>query len=155
TDAPGLIAALSARGIALAGASAMVLGAGGTARGAVWALCDAGARVSVWNRTPERALALCDELGGTAVERPVEADLLIQCTAAGMEAGSELPLVGVPLGSFQAVVDFVYTERGSALLAAAEAAGTATVDGLELLVRQGALSFEQFTGMSAPLPVMA
>ena len=64
TDAPALIAALP---FSAAGTNALVLGAGGSARAAVWALLDAGAReVRVWNRTPERAVALCAELGGAA-----------------------------------------------------------------------------------------
>ena len=65
TDAPALIAALP---IEIAGAAALVLGAGGAARAAVWALRDAGAgEVRVWNRTPERARELCAQLGGTPV----------------------------------------------------------------------------------------
>ena len=62
TDAPALMRALP---FAPAGLTALVLGAGGSARAAVWALLDAGAReVRVWNRTEERAVALCAELGG-------------------------------------------------------------------------------------------
>ena len=63
TDAPGMVAALP---IPVAGRTALVLGAGGSARAAVWALLDAGAReVRVWNRTPERARELAADLGAT------------------------------------------------------------------------------------------
>jgi shikimate dehydrogenase len=89
TDAPGLIAALgrSPRGI-----SAVVLGAGGSARAVVWALLDGGAsRVSVWNRTPARALALAGELGADAVRAPVSADLLVNCTSVGLELSANDP----------------------------------------------------------------
>jgi shikimate dehydrogenase len=160
TDGPGLVAALAARPLALAGATAQVLGAGGTARAAVWALRDAGVDVRVWNRTAGRARELCAELGGRPVPEPGPADLLVQTTAAGLTEGSELPdfkvLAGNAdgLGSFKTVVDFVYKHGGSALGQAAERHGVTVIDGLELLVRQGALSFELFTQTPAPIAVM-
>jgi shikimate dehydrogenase len=147
----------------LAGASALVLGAGGTARAAVWALLDAGATsVKVWNRTPERAQALCAELGGNVVTEAVGADVLVNTTTVGLDPGTDgfagLPLTADDLSPerYRAVVDFVYQAGGTPLLRAArERLGAgATLDGLELLVRQGALSFEQFTGYPAPLAAM-
>lgn len=161
TDAPALQGAL-AELLPLAGASALVLGAGGTARAAIWALLDAGAAtVSVWNRTPERAAQLCRELGGRAVEEAVTADVLVNTTTVGLDASASdgfegLPLVADDLSRYRVVVDFVYRAGGTPLLQAArERLGeAATLDGLELLVRQGALSFEQFTGRPAPLAVM-
>src|SRR5271167_4076964 len=82
TDAPGLIAAL---GRSPQGLRALVLGAGGSARAAVWALREAGAsEVSVWNRTAERAAALASELGVRAVAAPEPADLLVNCTSVGL-----------------------------------------------------------------------
>jgi shikimate dehydrogenase len=160
TDAPALQDALG-EVLPLAGASALVLGAGGTARAAVWALLDAGAvSVHVWNRTPERALALCDELGGSVVGEAVDADVLVNTTTVGLDPDGDgftgLPLGADDLGRYRAVVDFVYQAGGTPLLRAArERLGkAATLDGLELLVRQGALSFEQFTGRPAPLAVM-
>ena len=64
---------------------AQVLGAGGSARAAVWALRDAGAaEVSVWNRTPERAERLAEQLGARAVRAPQAADLLVNCTSVGL-----------------------------------------------------------------------
>ncbi|MGN6871773.1 MAG: shikimate dehydrogenase family protein, partial [Solirubrobacteraceae bacterium] len=75
TDAPGLIAALP---VNPADRTALVLGAGGSARAVVWALLDAGAaEVRVWNRTSERAKTLTAELGGTPVEHASPADLLV------------------------------------------------------------------------------
>ena len=88
TDAPGLIAAL---GVSPRGMSALVLGAGGSARAAVWALREAGAsEVSVWNRTPERARALARDLGVRAVSHPERADMLINCTSVGLERSDPL-----------------------------------------------------------------
>jgi shikimate dehydrogenase len=160
TDAPALQAALGGM-LPLTGATALVLGAGGTARAAVWALLDAGAgSVSVWNRTVERAGQLCAELGGTVVPEAVEADVLINTTTIGLDPSADgfdgLPLGPGELDRYRAVVDFVYQDGGTPLLRAARKrlGEAATLDGLELLVRQGALSFEQFTGRQAPLQVM-
>src|SRR5262249_17076888 len=86
TDAPGFIAAL---GGSPRGRRALVVGAGGSARAVVWALREEGAaEVSVWNRTPERARALADELGVRAVASPAAADLLVNCTSVGLETAS-------------------------------------------------------------------
>jgi shikimate dehydrogenase len=155
TDAPGLLAALP---VDPAGRTALVLGAGGSARAAVWALRGAGAEVYVWNRTPVRAEHLCSELGGQAVERLTPADLLVNCTAAGLQdpEGSfkEMPLNADEIGAFTVLADFVYSDRETALVSAARARGLEVVDGLEILVRQGALSFERWTGSPAPLDDM-
>ena len=91
TDAPGLLAALPAD-FAPAGRSALVLGAGGAARAAVWALRRAGAaEVAVWNRTAARAEALAQELGARAVPAPVAAELIVNCTSVGLEDGGAAP----------------------------------------------------------------
>jgi shikimate dehydrogenase len=159
TDAPGLLAAL---GRSPAGETAMVLGAGGSARAVVWALLSAGAReVSVWNRTPERAQALARELGARAVMRPQAATILVNCTAIGLGNASNdedsLKLMGLShdeVGEYPNVVDLVYGEGMTRLLRSASERGANVVDGLEVLVHQGALSFELWTGRSAPLEVM-
>jgi len=157
TDAPGLLAALPA---APAGSRALVLGAGGSARAAVWALRGAGAEVLVWNRTPDRARALCEQLDARAVTAVEPADVLVNCTAAGLvpdeDPWRELPLDAANVGAYPCVVDLVYRPGGreTALVAAARAAGVVVVDGLEILVRQGALSFERWTGRPAPVEAM-
>jgi shikimate dehydrogenase len=158
TDAPGLIAALPEPP---AGKTALVLGAGGSARAAVWALLDAGAgEVMVWNRRPPRAAALCATLGGRAVDTPQPADLLVNCTPVGLgaedltETFKQLCLSADALREYRCVADLAYAAAPTALIAAAEAAGATVVDGLEVLVCQGALSFEQFTGRPAPTDAM-
>ena len=142
TDAPGLVAALGE-----APESALVLGAGGSARAAIWALREAGTDVSVLARTPARAAGL----GARVVEEAVEADCLVNCTPVGMDDPGALPLDPEGYGT---VVDLVYRHGRTALLRRAEEAGARTVDGLEVLVRQGALSFERWTGTQAPLDAM-
>ena len=164
TDAPALSAALGAI-LPVSGATVLVLGAGGSARAAVWALRDAGAsEIRVWNRTPERAQGLADDLGAVNVRAVDPADVLVNCTSVGLDPDGTVPahpLDGLPLGpgdlaGYRVVVDFVYRGDGGGtpLLSAARAAGVPAIDGLELLVGQGALSFEQFTGMAAPVDVM-
>ena len=87
TDAPALITTLAALGSRPV-RSALVLGAGGSARAAVWALRDAGvADLRVWNRTPERAHALAAQLGARAVTQPAPADVLVNCTSLGLDGG--------------------------------------------------------------------
>lgn len=160
TDAPGLQRALVAAGADPRGRSALVLGAGGSARAAVVALLDGGAlEVAVWNRTPERARSLCAELGATAVDAPEPADLLVNCTAIGLAGGGSddwesLPLAPGQLDSFGTIADLAYGDSETALIAAARARGLRTIDGLELLVAQGALAFEAWLGDPAPLEAM-
>ena len=156
TDAPGLIDGLP---FAPAGRTALVLGAGGSARSAVWALLDAGAQeVRVWNRTPARARELCADLGGTPVERAEPADLLVNCTSVGLDplqdAFKPLPIDADDVTSYECVVDLVYRDTETPLVQAARARRVPVVGGRELLVRQGVLSFEMFTGRAAPIEVM-
>ncbi|HEX3317506.1 MAG TPA: shikimate dehydrogenase, partial [Solirubrobacteraceae bacterium] len=123
----------------------------GSARAAAWALREAGAAVQVWNRTPERAVALAEALGVRATDRIAPAGLLVNCTAVGLEDPDASPVDAI---TWPVVVDLVYGDRETALIRAARDAGAATVDGLEILARQGALSFERWTGRPAPLEIM-
>ncbi|MHB8492659.1 MAG: shikimate dehydrogenase family protein [Solirubrobacteraceae bacterium] len=193
TDAPGLLAAIDHAFSApsLASLHVVILGAGGSARAALWALTRAGvARVSVWSRRPDRARALAGELGAHAVPRPVGADMLINCTPVGLEApgtplrackGSltraakrsgantsvqlehssrditalnQLGLTLDQLREYSDVVDLVYRSGETPLLTAARGLGLRTLDGGEILVRQGAASFELWTGRRPSLAVM-
>ncbi|HEX4464556.1 MAG TPA: shikimate dehydrogenase [Solirubrobacterales bacterium] len=138
---------------------ALVLGAGGAARAIVWALLREGAEVEVWNRTELRSQHLCEELGGATVEAPDQAayELIVNTTAVGLGGEDpfvELPLVADAFTPSQTVVDMVYGGEPTALLRAATAAGTTTVDGIEILVQQGALSLETWIGRPAPLDTM-
>jgi shikimate dehydrogenase len=166
TDAPGFLAAL---GVSPRGMSALVLGAGGSARAVVWALRESGAReVSVWNRTTERAAALARDLGVRTAAVPEAADLLVNCTSVGLEPGPAnlkqsatedqglnlLALTFDQVGNYSHVVDLVYRSSPTPLLLAARSHGARTVAGLEVLLAQGALSFELWTGIQPPLQVM-
>ena len=172
TDAPGLLAAL---GLSPRGMSAQILGAGGSARAAAWALREAGAReVKVWNRTPERADALARELRVQPVPEPRAADLLLNCTSVGLSRpgpGSEgasglepsatdaaelnqLALTFDLVGEYSYVVDLAYRSPHTALVHAARLRRVRAVEGLDVLVAQGALSFERWTGRRPPAGVM-
>lgn len=156
TDAPGIVDALP---LDPSGARVLVLGAGGTARAAVWALRDAGAAdVAVWNRTRARAERLTADLNGRVVDAAEPADLLVNTTSVGLHGGDDpfeqLPLAAADLSRYRCLVDLAYGSSPTGLSAAARAAGLQVVDGLEILVRQGARSFERWTGQSAPVDAM-
>jgi shikimate dehydrogenase len=167
TDAPGMLAAL---GRPPSGMRVLVLGAGGSARAAAWALASQGASVEVWNRTRERAAELVDSLTGTAADagalsavrddaaRGGGHELIVNCTAVGLEPQGDpfatLPLDRERLGA-ALVVDLVYSSAGDTeLVQAARAAGAEVIDGLEVLVRQGAESLRIWTGRQPDLAVM-
>lgn len=148
TDAAGFLAALDEP---VAGRTALVLGAGGAARAVVWALADAGAaEVTIWNRTPERARELAEAFGARAAREPESADIVVNATSVGLHEGT-LPLDD--LDAPETAVEMVY---GSDTPFASWAArgGSRVVDGLEVLVRQGALSLTRWTGREAPLEAM-
>jgi shikimate dehydrogenase len=161
TDAGGLLDAL---GQPLP-ATALVLGAGGAGRAAVWALRRAGAQVTVWNRTAERAEALADELGARHARRPEPAELVVNATSVGLTAADArgvqdsgewaaetLGLAGLPTPAV--LVDLVYGLEPTPLSRWAAGRGARVVDGREVLVRQGARSLSRWTVRPAPLEVM-
>jgi shikimate dehydrogenase len=168
TDAPGLIAALPGP---VEGSRALVLGAGGAARASVWALLGAGADVVVHNRTRERAEELVADLGGSVLDRsggplPLrEFDLLVNTTSIGLakpgaasESGSQ-ELKGLGLSADEVsdrlvVVDLVYGTEATELSAMGRRGGARIVDGLEILVHQGAESFRIWTGEEPPIEAM-
>jgi shikimate dehydrogenase len=162
TDANAIVDALPG---SPEGMSALAMGAGGSARAAVWALKEAGATVNVWNRTHEKAEALAAEMHvGLDTET---FQILVNATTVGLAAANEVPRVpergGPDLKPFsvladglkaEVVIDLVYGSRETDLIVAARAAGAATVDGLEILARQGAASLRIWTGAEPPLETM-
>ena len=149
TDAGGLIDALGAEA---AGKRALVLGAGGAGRAVVWALREAGANVAVWNRTSQRAEELAADLGVRAVADGEPSDILVNATSVGLRG--ENPAEELPLAPADVVVDLVYGAEPTAVCRWAEARGARVVDGLEILVRQGARSLALWTSKQAPLAAM-
>ena len=166
TDAPGFMRSLADAGVRVAGTDVVVLGAGGAARGVCWALKRAGALVAVWNRSPERARRLAEEFD---LEAYLTDDLLpnaihgssglVNTTSVGLEQPDESPVPDdlLPMGGetgAQWVCDIVYRPLETRLLRVARAGGVKAVDGLGMLVHQGALALEAWTGREAPVAVM-
>ena len=153
------------------GKAAVLLGAGGAARAAAFGLIAAGAaRLTVANRTPQRAEALAAEASAdgceveavpadadTLAEVCGEADLIVNATSVGMRRGpaeGESPLPEGAIRPGAVVFDMVYTPTETPLLRQAAGAGAHPVGGLPMLVFQGAASFRMWTGVEAPAPVM-
>ena len=149
----------------------MLLGAGGAARAAVFALAEEGVgSLVIANRTLERAESLAAGLGGAVhdlaavplggpgLERAVsEADLIVNSTSVGMQggdAGSVSPLRAELIPASALVYDMVYNPARTPLLEEAAEAGAACLGGLPMLVYQGAGAFERWTGLDAPVQVM-
>jgi len=165
TDGRGYIAALQSNGLVpTAGTTVVVLGAGGSARSVVSALAGIGCKVVVANRTLAKAEGLlslgASEIGAydsRVIEKALaDATLVVNTTTLGMS-----PNIGVMadvdiarLSPDCVVSDLIYRPERTELLMRAEARGLRVQNGLEMLVRQGALSFEKWLGIPAPIDVM-
>jgi len=173
TDAAGFTESLEAAGTSLETSSAVVVGAGGAARAVVFGLIQSGARaVTVLNRSLERAERLVADLGGAdstsarlqsaplerdrLVEVARTVDLLVNATPVGMSPHEEASIwpADVPVPSDLTVFDLIYNPPTTELLRQARGSGARAVGGLDMLVRQGALAFEMWTGHYPPIPVM-
>jgi len=159
TDAAGARRALEHHGVALDGATAVVLGAGGAARAIAVMLADAGAGVHVANRTVERARDLAAAVDGTAhalseVGTPIQAaDVLINATSVGMES-HESPVPSSVHHEGLVVMDAVYSPLETQFLLDAADVGATTIDGAWMLLYQGVEAFEIWTGRTAPVEAM-
>ena len=158
TDWLGLARALE-RETKLAGRKAVVLGAGGTARAAVFALLEHGASVSVLNRTPARAEALARELGATGAGAldslaQLDWDVLVNTTSVGLRS-DESPVPASALRASAVVLDAVYDPPETRLLRDARARGARTVGGKWMLVEQAVEQIRLWTGKTAPSQVLA
>ncbi|HET6436486.1 MAG TPA: shikimate dehydrogenase (NADP+) [Anaeromyxobacter sp.] len=163
TDAPAVRELLEAAGVRT-GTRALLIGAGGAARAAAFALSELGAALAVTTRRPEAAEELVHGLSPGPGPRPrtasyaallaevAEAEVVVNGTSVGLD-GHERGFAGISFGPGQLAVDFVYGE--TAFLAAAARAGARLLRGEDILVRQGALAFALFTGRGAPEAEMA
>jgi shikimate dehydrogenase len=158
TDGAGFVASLAAQGVEIAGKHIGVLGAGAAARAIIDALARAGAaRITVVNRSARRGNVAAELARGIGVVGHVDeirdCDIVVNATSVGM-GSADLPCdVGV-LRPGQVVADIVYHPRCTALLAAAEARGARTIEGLGMLVHQAVLQAQLWTGVSADAAVM-
>ena len=158
TDWLGAVRALEAHA-SLDGARAVVLGAGGSARAVVFGLRERGARVTVLNRTPERAEALASDLGADA-SGPLSDlgrtphDVLVNTTAVGLRS-DDSPVEASAIARGAVVMDAVYDPERTRLLRDAEARGARVVSGKWMLVYQAAEQLTLWSGREAPIGVMA
>ena len=169
TDAAGIIGGI---GAPVEGMRTLVLGAGGSARAAIWALRNAGAQVSIWNRTQQKAESLAAEFDVVAEQRATsdeqpeigKADLVVNATTLGLAQASshpptpsdlkQLPFDADAVNASQIVVDLVYGSYETALASRARERGARVIDGLDVLVHQGAASLRIWTGREPPIEIM-
>ncbi|MFB6296095.1 MAG: shikimate dehydrogenase [Halobacteriales archaeon] len=160
TDAVGVRRSFEHHDVAIDGTDAVLVGAGGAGRAVAFALADAGASVSIANRTEERAHDLAAEVSGATghgldglSDLVPGADILVNATSVGMEEDRS-PVPSEILHGDLAVLDAVYRPLETRLLREAAAAGATTIDGAWMLLYQGVAAFERWTGESAPVEAM-
>ena len=171
TDATGFLQALLDKGIKPEGKKVVVLGAGGASRGISFILAESGANLVILNRQVEIEWAenlareisrafkketVALELNDANLAEALEGtDILVNTTSVGMSPDiNETPVPMRLLKSTPVVFDIVYNPIQTRLLREAQAAGASTISGLDMLAWQGALAFEKWTGLKAPLELM-
>lgn len=177
TDGPGFVASMHEIGWSAEGRAVTIIGAGGSSRAVAYALLlDKPGRLSIINRTPEKAETMARLLAeiapadveaagditvggltGKVAEQLVrDADIIVDCTSVGMYPDVDVAPVVPPewLHEGQLVCDLTYNPRQTVLLDAARRHGAATLDGTGMLVHQGAIAFEKWTSQQAPVEVM-
>ncbi len=171
TDAAGFLQALVERGTEPEGKNIVILGAGGASRAISFILVDRGANLVILNRLLEIdwAVELANRISQTfsknvkalelnkdnLINVLKEADILVNATSVGMSPNTnETPVTADLLKPGLIVYDIVYNPVKTKLLKEAEAAGAETIGGIDMLVWQGALAFEKWTGLKAPVELM-
>lgn len=171
TDGRGFVADLRDHGVDPSGRRVLVLGAGGSARAIVFGLAEAGSsEIAITNRTYDRAVALASTMQAHFPACRIEAhmlpdslpslaeraDIIVNCTSLGMTPNIETSPwpSDLPLRTGQVVYDLVYNPPQTRLLAHAERHGAQAIGGLGMLIWQGAIAFELWTGIQPPVQVM-
>jgi shikimate dehydrogenase len=171
SDGIGALKALKYHGADPSGKKVVVLGAGGASRSVSFTLAQEAGELVILNRTLMKAQKLVDDLSSHQGRRPKvradklnsknvskelkDADILVNATSVGMRPQESLsPIDPSLLRSDLVVFDMVYEPLETKLLAEAKRKGATTMDGLSMLVFQGAVSFEIWTGVKAPIEVM-
>jgi 3-dehydroquinate dehydratase/shikimate dehydrogenase len=156
TDYVGVLRAIERR-VPLRGSRVLLMGAGGAARAAAFALAHAGAVVAICARRPARARALARAVAGSVVERPSLRreffDAIVNCTPVGMHPGGGSPLQARELNC-RVVMDLIYRPRKTELLRIAERRGIEVISGAEMFVAQGVAQWEIWNGERAPEAAM-
>lgn len=159
TDWTGIVAPLEAR-TSLRGKRVALLGAGGASRAAAYGLTNKGAKLTIYNRTLEKAEQLAQEFGCQArsfddLPEIKSMDIAINATAIGAPLSSnETPLPKDLISKAQIVFDIVYASGDTRLLREAKQQGARIIPGTEMLLHQGMAQFKLFTGHEAPEDAM-
>jgi shikimate dehydrogenase len=159
TDGRGALLSLQDAGVQVKGGNVVLIGAGGAARAIAYTLSREGAEIAIANRSVPRAEELAESIGGSAfgledLERLVPwADVVINATSVGLRESDPRLFPAHLLKRGQVVFDIVYS-RETELLKDAALAGALALDGVMMLVYQGAIALEIWTGRKAPVDVM-
>jgi shikimate dehydrogenase len=159
TDWLGAVTALQAK-VSLKGQHVLILGAGGASRAIAYGIFRQGGKVTLTDIDAARAAALARDLGAAAIAPDAldrcPAGILVNASPVGMAPDVDwIPINPDLLDRFETVMDIVYQPLQTRLLREAEAHGCATIDGLQMLIHQGAAQFELWTGQQAPVEIMA
>jgi len=169
TDGVGAVKALKENGVPLKGRKVLLLGAGGAARAIAYAIAKEADELAVLNRTVKDAQTLAKLVEKTANKRIIsgslsiedidanlqDSDILINATSIGMKPNvDETPVPIELLRKNLSIMDIIYNPLETKLVKDAKAVGAKVVSGVEMLIYQGAASFEIWTGKSAPVEVM-
>ncbi len=169
TDGVGALNALEQNGVEPRGKKVLLLGAGGAAKAIAYTLSQEVDELVILNRTPKPATELANllkqkfkkkinagELSPSAIKDSLaDADVLINATSVGMNPNAnQTPVAPEWLKPDLAVMDIVYNPLETKLAKDAKAAGAKVVSGVEMLIYQGAASFEIWTACKAPVEVM-
>ena len=169
TDATGFLQVLFERGIEPRGKNVVILGAGGASRAISLILAEKGSNLTILNRTLGKAEEYASRISqicrrevkalkldrANLAEALNKADILVNATSVGMSLNvDETPIAPDLLKASLIVFDIVYNPIETRLLKEAKAVGAQTISGLDMLVWQGALAFEKWTGLKAPVKLM-
>jgi len=156
TDYVGVLRAIERR-VRLHGSRVLLLGAGGAARAAAFALARAGAIVSIWARREQHAIELAAAVGGEAIPRNSLRreffDAIVNCTPIGLRPGDGSPISESEMNC-RIVMDMIYRPRVTRFLQLARMRRIETITGVNMFVAQGAAQWEIWTGLRAPEKVM-
>ncbi len=163
TDGRGFITSLEENGIEFKGKRVLIIGSGGASRAVSWCLAEAGAEVNIYDIEPETSSRLVADLAinykNVFLLETIEdeaatssMDIIINATPLGLKDNDPLPISTDPLHPGQTVVDLIYW--ATPLLKAAASKGCGTINGLGMLLWQGVLASELWTGRRPPVEIM-
>jgi len=144
----------------LDGKTVALIGAGGAAHGAAFGVTQKGAKLQIYNRTPEKGLEITRQFGGESfgldeIEKIKNADIIINVTSVGLSPNeNETPLPKEYISANQVIFDIIYTPYETRLLKDAKEQGATIIHGTEMFLQQGIEQFKLYTEHDAPVDAM-